>query len=131
MRRRKPKSARSVTYDVGYCRPPVATRFKPGQSGNKKGRPKGRKNMTTYLIEELHRKVKVFEGGRYCWLSVLEVIVRRIISAAMKGDVKLINMLMSLPEPSPRRAGPSDAEMSKMSLKELTEIYRSMIRSPA
>ncbi|MFM2257093.1 MAG: hypothetical protein RIQ28_940, partial [Pseudomonadota bacterium] len=24
-------------YEVGYCKPPVATRFKPGQSGNPAG----------------------------------------------------------------------------------------------
>ena len=28
-------------YDVGYARPPKATQFAPGKSGNPKGRPKG------------------------------------------------------------------------------------------
>lgn len=31
---------------VGYGRPPAHTRFKPGQSGNPKGRPSGKKAMT-------------------------------------------------------------------------------------
>lgn len=30
-------------YDVGYAKPPVGTRFKPGQSGNPKGRPRGQR----------------------------------------------------------------------------------------
>lgn len=38
-------------YDVGYGKPPVATRFKQGQSGNPKGRPKGAKNKRSALFE--------------------------------------------------------------------------------
>lgn len=37
---------------VGYGKPPVETRFKEGQSGNPKGRPKGAKNVATLLDEE-------------------------------------------------------------------------------
>jgi len=32
---------------VGYCRPPIAKQFKPGQSGNPRGRKKGVKNVAT------------------------------------------------------------------------------------
>jgi hypothetical protein len=31
-------------YKVGYGRPPLHGQFKPGTSGNKKGRPKGGRN---------------------------------------------------------------------------------------
>ena len=30
---------------VGYGRPPLTTRFKPGESGNPRGRPKGSKSL--------------------------------------------------------------------------------------
>ena len=30
---------------VGYGRPPTTTRFRPGQSGNPRGRPKGARNL--------------------------------------------------------------------------------------
>lgn len=50
-------------YDVGYGKPPVATRFVRGKSGNPKGRPKGSSNkpklpalneerMKTILLQE-------------------------------------------------------------------------------
>jgi len=32
-------------YRIGYARPPRDTQYKPGQSGNRKGRPKGSKDM--------------------------------------------------------------------------------------
>jgi hypothetical protein len=34
-------SQRRPGYEVGYAKPPPYTRFRKGQSGNPKGRPKG------------------------------------------------------------------------------------------
>ena len=48
---------------VGYCNPPERTRFKLGQSGNPKGRPKGTLNMATVLERALREKVIVNENG--------------------------------------------------------------------
>ncbi len=44
-------------YDVGYGRPPEATQFKPGRSGNPNGRPKGAKSEDTIVRSVMHRKV--------------------------------------------------------------------------
>ena len=38
-----------ASYEIGYCRPPVATRFQPGVSGNPSGRRKGTRNLKTIL----------------------------------------------------------------------------------
>ena len=63
----------TAVYDVGYGKPPAATRFKSGQSGNPHGRPKGSTNkakmpalneerMKSILLEEAYRTIKVNEG---------------------------------------------------------------------
>ena len=60
---KRSKKSSDGNHSVGYGRPPEATRFKPGQSGNPKGRPKGSKNLRTLFAEEL-RRAGHLEGER-------------------------------------------------------------------
>jgi hypothetical protein len=41
-----------LDYEVGYGKPPVATRFEHGRSGNPRGRPRGARNSLPALKEE-------------------------------------------------------------------------------
>jgi len=41
--------AQQANYDVGYCKPPKDTQFKPGQSGNAKGSPKPKTNLYRHI----------------------------------------------------------------------------------
>ena len=56
-------------YEVGYGKPPKAGRFKPGQSGNPRGRPKGTLNLKTDLQQELAERISVREGDRQLTVS--------------------------------------------------------------
>jgi Family of unknown function (DUF5681) len=85
----------SGSYKVGKGRPPVASRWKPGQSGNPRGRPRGSKNLGTILSEALNEKIMVQEKGRSRSMPAREVIGKRIVHAAMKGDLKSINLLIA------------------------------------
>jgi hypothetical protein len=58
---------------VGYGRPPKATRFRKGESGNPRGRPKGSKNkhpalneerMKAILLQEAYRTITVRDGEK-------------------------------------------------------------------
>jgi hypothetical protein len=50
-------------YNVGYGKPPRRSRFRKGVSGNRKGRPKGKRNIATVLTEILEEEIEITEGG--------------------------------------------------------------------
>lgn len=50
--------------EVGYGKPPLATRFVKGQSGNPRGRSRGAKDHKTILARVAHQKCAFKQGGR-------------------------------------------------------------------
>jgi len=99
--KRKPSAPRGdgpssrSTYGVGYGRPPKTSQFKPGQSGNPRGRPKGAKNEATILREIMTRNIEIREGGRARKISVLAAILLRFAESALKGDAKSATFLLN------------------------------------
>jgi hypothetical protein len=77
------------TGEVGYGKPPQEHRFKSGESGNPKGRPKGSKNESTILRELLSEKISLRQSnGRTKKIPVLEGIHRKQAEFALKGNTK-------------------------------------------
>ena len=74
--------------DVGYGKPPVRRQWKPGVSGNPKGRPKKSKNMKTIARETLNGSVVLNESGRRRRISYVEAILRKQIESGLKGSEK-------------------------------------------
>ncbi len=75
-------------YTVGRGRPPMNSRFKPGQSGNPRGRPKGAKDLRTVLDAALGERVVVMENGRQRSYSKLELIIKQVVNKAAGGEIK-------------------------------------------
>jgi hypothetical protein len=80
---------------VGYGRPPRQHQFKPGQSGNPRGRPRGRKNEATILDELLHRQIEVREKNRVRRITVLEGMLLKFAEDALKGNPKAAAFLLT------------------------------------
>jgi len=86
----------SADYEVGYGKPPKATQFKPGQSGNPKGRPRGTLNLKTDLEKELSERICVTENGRTVSLSKQRLLVKALTAKAIKGDTRAAGIVLNL-----------------------------------
>ena len=84
----------SKEYETGYGKPPKSSRFKPGQSGNRKGRPKGSKNTYNLLNEILSQKITIKENDENIKISKKAAILTQLINKGVKGDVKAIATLL-------------------------------------
>jgi hypothetical protein len=80
---------------VGYKHPPRATRFKPGTSGNPKGRPKGAKNFGKVIEDELRVRIPVVENGRRRKITKRQAVAKQLVNKAAAGDFKAIPTLLN------------------------------------
>lgn len=87
-----------VPVKVGYCSPPVHSRFKPGQSGNPSGRPKGGQNLKTLFNKILNEEVALRDGSDVRKISKAEAILRSVVVGALRGDTRSLAMLLRLAE---------------------------------
>jgi hypothetical protein len=78
----------------GYGRPPLHTRFKPGQSGNPRGRPKGTVSFRLDFAEELAELTAVPGSSGVC--TKRRAIVKKLIAEAISGEAKDATALISL-----------------------------------
>ena len=83
-------------YEVGYCKPPTHSQFRPGQSGNPAGRRKGVRNFMTDVKRTLAMPVKVKEGGRTRKKSTQESALMLLREKALQGDQRALDRLLEL-----------------------------------
>ena len=99
-------------YEVGYGRPPRHTRFKPGRSGNPRGRPSGSKNLSTLLSEVLNELVVVAESSGRRKITKRRAIIMQLVNQAAKADWRATKLLLDILQAIEARAEPATAEGS-------------------
>ena len=122
-------------YGVGYRRPPKETRFKKGQSGNPKGRPKGSRNLSKILEEALFRKVSIKDERGTRDVVYIAALVQKLSVDALKGDSRAQAKILELikfhearcDEGTNSDATPSDRAAFKVTEADL-EIMRQISR---
>jgi hypothetical protein len=119
----KPDNQRD--YEVGYGKPPHHTRFKKGQSGNPRGRPKGSKNLPTLLSEALNEPVVVAENGRRRKITMRQAIIKQLVKRSATADLRAMKILLDMVrdlEGQTQPASPETAEFSEADEKVLEQL---------
>jgi hypothetical protein len=129
--RRRPQENQKV----GYGRPPVRSQFKPGQSGNPKGRRKGSKNLRNAIERMLTDKITLREGDKVRRVTRLEAVLLKQLSQALKGDPKAIKAVyasataLGLLDVRPEKLVVGD--LSDFTIEELQELERLLQKASA
>jgi hypothetical protein len=88
------ESEKDTQYQVGYGKPPKRTQFKPGQSGN----PRGRKALSGNVWNEARlafaEPMRVKEGNAARNIPMAEAYVRKRVSDAIRGDWRAFNWVL-------------------------------------
>lgn len=99
----RPQSAAEETeatptsdYEVGYGRPPAHTRFKPGRSGNPKGRPKAAKGLKRLARDVLTTSVPVRTASGEKKMHRIEAVLHKTVELAMKGNPRALAEILKL-----------------------------------
>jgi Family of unknown function (DUF5681) len=79
----------------GHGHPPKHGRFKKGQSGNPRGRPKKVSSFKTDLAAELQEKLSLTENGKERKISKQRAFCKTLVAAAIKKDIRAVNALLA------------------------------------
>jgi tetratricopeptide (TPR) repeat protein len=86
------------TASVGYKRPPANKRFAKGNSGNRKGRPKGTPNVADILARLFNKKIAVRSGYGTQLMGACEAISRNAVAKAQQGDGRMLTTVLGILE---------------------------------
>ena len=93
--------------EVGYGKPPRHSRFKPGRSGNPRGRPKGAVDRKTIVEQVFLARHTVIEQGKRRQRTVLELVLLALRNRAIDGNSRAFSKFHDLFE----RYGPQDTRV--------------------
>jgi hypothetical protein len=105
VKRREPPDDLPTPYAVGYGKPPVATRFQKGKSGNPNGRPR-RVPLTSSGISDdsfaglflriIEQPVTIREGDQTREISMSEAVSKAIFKSALGGNNRAQRQVVEL-----------------------------------
>jgi hypothetical protein len=123
------KKKPSGDYEVGYRKPPKASQFRKGQSGNPRGHRKNVKSLRTLLTAALDEKVTVHENGEHRRISKRELAAIQLANGLAKGDLRSFRAVVLLIGEKEEREEQESAAAGKSSARERVTAKLNALRA--
>ncbi len=108
----------SQSYKVGYRKPPIAGQFRPGNSGNPKGRPKNSTSTICLIRKELKNVMdETVEGmmnGRPTTMKMVKALARKAVADAMNSRPRLLEAFIRLDTHAELREGKKKSKAPRL-----------------
>ena len=98
-------------------------------SGNPKGRPKGSKNLSTYLMEAARDQVSATVGGKARKISKIQATAMQLATKSAGGDQVAINKFLDWMDEIESRAAaakPAQFPLSQPDVEVIRAVYERM-----
>src|SRR5215471_19205857 len=100
-------------HELGHKKPPVASRFKRGNTANRRGRPAGVKSLAKLLERALDEPATLVENGEHHKLTKRDLVVRQLVEKSAQADLRAIKLLLDLlRQVDPRSVSPENADIA-------------------
>jgi hypothetical protein len=102
-------------YEVGYKKPPIATRFQKGRSGNPNGRPKkiAQEFDPGKILQSIdNEEIVVQIDGKRMGMPKAEIFFRQFFTKAVRGDLTAARLISKMATEyfGPEAEGPSETK---------------------
>jgi adenylosuccinate synthase len=124
---KKRKMTRGIAQKGGN--PPKHTQFRKGTSGNPRGRPKGSKNLATYIMEAARDQVSATVGGRTRTISKLQATTMQLATKAAGGDQAAMGRFLDWVDEIETRAAsvkPTQFPLTASDIEVIRAVYERM-----